>query len=90
MKGELICGSPLAGGAARVGELFFVLFASFDSFADFGLDGGARTGILFARAGDDGVEIVMRRLRDREGGGGEGRHLSPLIIMEIMKLRLFI
>ena len=49
-----VSNSLFAGGAAGVGEFFFVFFAGFDGGADFVFDFGARAGVLFAGAGDDG------------------------------------
>ena len=70
--GIIVRVSLFAGGATRVGELFFVFFACFDGFTNFFFDFGARTRIFLTGAGNDSVEVVARWFWDGKSGSGEG------------------
>ena len=56
----------------------FIFFGLFDGFFDLGFYDFAGTGVKFAGALNDGVEVVVWGFRDGEGGGGEGGDLFTI------------
>ena len=68
----------ILGGATGVSKIFFILFALFDSGADFSFDIGASARILIAGTCDDGLKIIVWSLRDIESGSGEGWHFFAI------------